>query len=46
MLAVMGMLVPGAIAVYMPAYSLSFVYVGLVGRPGVAFLGRRDQAAV
>jgi diguanylate cyclase (GGDEF)-like protein len=38
MLAVMGMLVPGAIAVYMPAYSLSFVYVGLVGRPGVAFL--------
>jgi len=38
MLAVMGMLVPGAIAIYMPAYSLSFVYVGLVGRPGVSFL--------
>jgi len=29
-LAVMGLLVPGAIAIYMPAYSLTFVYVGLV----------------
>jgi diguanylate cyclase (GGDEF)-like protein len=38
MLAVAGLLVPGAIVIYMPAYSLTFVYIGLVGRPGIAFL--------
>jgi diguanylate cyclase (GGDEF)-like protein len=38
MLAVMGLLVPGALSIYMPAYSLTFVYVGMVGRPGMSFL--------
>jgi diguanylate cyclase (GGDEF)-like protein len=37
-LAVMGLIVPGAVATYMSLYFLTFVYVGLVGRPGFALL--------
>lgn len=35
MLAVTGLLAPGALLVYIPLYSLTFVYFGLVSRPGV-----------
>ncbi|MGH8986909.1 MAG: diguanylate cyclase [Acidimicrobiia bacterium] len=37
-LAVTGVIVPGAVATYMSLYFLTFVYVGLVGRPGVPLL--------
>ncbi|HUF83471.1 MAG TPA: GGDEF domain-containing protein [Acidimicrobiia bacterium] len=35
MLAITGLLAPGALIVYIPLYSLTFVYFGLVSRPGV-----------
>jgi diguanylate cyclase (GGDEF)-like protein len=35
MLAVTGLLAPGALIFYIPLYSLTFVYFGLVGRPGI-----------
>ncbi|MGH9032436.1 MAG: GGDEF domain-containing protein [Acidimicrobiia bacterium] len=37
-LAFMGLIVPGAVAAYMSLYFLTFVYVGLVGRPGFPLL--------
>jgi len=38
MLAVMGTIVPGAVSAYMSLYFLTFVYLGLVARPGVPLL--------
>lgn len=38
MLAVMGAIVPGAVSTYMALYFLTFVYVGLVARPGTALV--------
>ncbi|HEX6311198.1 MAG TPA: GGDEF domain-containing protein [Acidimicrobiia bacterium] len=38
MLAVMGVIVPGAVAAYMALYFLTFVFIGLVARPGTSLL--------
>jgi diguanylate cyclase (GGDEF)-like protein len=38
MLAVMGVIVPGAVSAYMSLYFLTFVYLGLVARPGISLL--------
>ena len=36
LLAVLGLLAPGATSTYMPLYMLTFVYIGLVAKPGTA----------
>jgi diguanylate cyclase (GGDEF)-like protein len=38
MLAISGLLAPGVLLFYIPLYSLTFVYFGLVARPGVPML--------
>src|SRR5688500_16348329 len=35
LLAAAGLLAPGVVLIYVPLYSLTFVYFGLVARPGV-----------